>query len=106
MKISTMATLPSLPPRSHTTAPKNTQRDGGFRLNIKPEDKTDIRLMLTYIASSLRELLSHDITPQELQTGSERLTGNPSIWNSIHHLLQEKGVAFVFTPHNAITFKE
>ncbi len=106
MKISTMATLPSLPSRSHTTAPKNTQRDGGFRLNIKPEDKTDIRLMLTYIASSLRELLSHDITPQELQTGSERLTGNPSIWNSIHHLLQEKGVAFVFTSDDAITFKK
>ena len=106
MKISTMATLPSLPPRSQTTAPKNTQRDGGFRLNINPVDKTDIDLMLTYIINSLSKLLPDDITPHELQTGSDRLTGNSSLWKSIQDLLNNKGVAFVFTPQDAITFKE
>jgi hypothetical protein len=58
MKISTMATLPSLPSRSHTTAPKNTQRDGGVRLNINPLGPEDMALTLkVYVLPVIRSVM-------------------------------------------------
>ena len=58
MKISTMAAIPSLPPRSHTTAPKNTQRDGGVLLNINPLGPEDMRFTMdVYVLPVIRSVM-------------------------------------------------
>jgi hypothetical protein len=103
MKISTMAALPSLPPRSHTTAPKNTQRDGGIRLTkIAPVNAAEADLIRRYISVAMETVMNI----LEREQGKPPLQDNHFFFRLQRFLRQEMGLVSEVTSDDAITFKE